>query len=299
MIGRLLLCAGACFLAVLVSGCAGTSQYLRSQPTAYYTEPASTITLMDPDLAALFKVKCMRAHPLDPLIKADQQSPQCLYVAVDASQIKTDSSVSRSLRDKAIAYLLTVSDSNCSNFLDRAFANRAGMDISKSLASDIATGVAALAAFNTPAVSAGLGLTNLVVGKTVDNINSTFYFDKTFQAFEAAVITERARLKSDIINRQANRPLISTDSSAVQYGLFEALADLRTYDDACSMRVGLSKLVETASALKKAQTDQSAIADNKATATSLDTAKKEVPAGVPAPTPSAPASTSSESGSRK
>jgi hypothetical protein len=272
---------GICVLAVLVSGCAGTAQFLRSQPTTYYAQPSSKIELTDADLSQLFKVQCMRAQPADPFVAADKQSPQCLYVAVDASQIKTDSNVSRSVRDKAIAYLLGVSDSNCSNFLDRAFANKAGLDISKSLASDMATGVSALTAFNTPAISAGLGLTNLVVGKTVDNVNATFYFDKTFQAFEAAVITERTRIKSDIINRQASRPVSSTDGSAVQYGLFEAMTDIRTYDDACSMRVGLSKLVETASAQKKAQTDQSSLADNKATAASLGAAQAAVPATVP------------------
>jgi hypothetical protein len=202
------------------------------------------------------------------------------------------------VRDKAIAYLLGVSDSNCSNFLDRAFANKAGLDISKSLASDMATGVSALTAFNTPAISAGLGLTNLVVGKTVDNVNATFYFDKTFQAFEAAVITERTRIKSDIINRQASRPVSSTDGSAVQYGLFEAMTDIRTYDDACSMRVGLSKLVETASAQKKAQTDQSSLADNKATAASLGAAQAAVPATVPAGAASGSASGSGTGGAR-
>jgi hypothetical protein len=278
-------------MAALLAGCAGSARYLRSQPTAYYTEPASTITLADADLSGLFKVKCMKAQSADPLVTADQQSPQCLYVAVDASQVRTDTSVSRSVRDKAIAYLIGVSDSNCSNFLDRAFANKAGLDISKSLASDAATGVSALTAFNTPAVSAGVGLANLVIGKTVDNVNATFYFDKTFQAFEAAIVTERTRMKSDIINRQASRPTTSDDSSAVQYGLFEAMADLRAYDDACSMRVGLSKLVETASAQKKAQTDQSSIADNEATARSLPAAKKAVPVGVPAAT--GPASSAS------
>lgn len=283
---RLIEISIATFCAVAISGCAGTAQYLRSQPSAYYNEPASDITLADKDLSALFHVKCMKAESKDSLAPGNQQSPQCLYVSVDAAKVSSETVVTRSIRDKAIAYLISVSDANCSNFLDRAFANKAGLDVSKSLSSDLATGVSAATAFNTPAVSAGLGLANLVVGKTVDNINSPFYFDKTFQAFEAAVLTERARIKSEIIARQATRPLISTNSSAVQYGIFDALADMRTYDDACSMRAGLAKLIETASALKQAQTLQSAQADTKAATDSLAAAKVTHPAVVPpSPTP--------------
>lgn len=271
MITKLLAASSVCLLAVL-SGCAGTAQYMKSQSSTYYkpstttsttTSNTSEITLADADLAPLFKVKCMKEQDPDRLDLKNHQSLQCLYVAVDAAQINT-SEISPAVRDKAIAYLIGISDSNCSNFLDRSFANKAGLDISKSLTSDLATGISAVTAFNTPAVSAGLSLANLVVGKTADNFNETFYFKNTFQAFEAAVMTERARIKNDIIIRQASRPAVtSNDSSAVQYGLFEAMADIRSYDNACSMRGGLAKLVDIATTKKDELTKILTTTENK------------------------------------
>jgi hypothetical protein len=312
-----------CILGAFVTGCANTAQYLRSQPLTYYNESTTTsIVLTDPDLKQLFEVKCMKVQSRDFLTTPDQQSAQCLYIAVNganATYVKDSASspsspATRAVRDKAIAYLIGISDFNCTNYLDRAFANKAGLDISKSFTSDIATGISAITAFNTPAVSAALSLANLVVGKTVDNINATYYFDKTFQAFEAAVLAERARIRSDILARQANRPIESKEFSPVQYGLFEALADIKQYDDACSMRVGLSKLIEAATVMKQNQTLTSAKADNKATNTSLEYAYAEqtarqalenspFPTASPKPTPTplnkkakGPTSTSRPSG---
>lgn len=261
-------------LSVLLSGCGSTATYLAPQQTVYYKDKdQGVITLTDTDLNSLFDVKCMKNMPQGPLTYGDSKEvSQCLYIAVDATKATSNTATTRPVRDKAIAYLLNVSESNCTNFLDRAFANKAGMDVTKGLVEDVATGIGTVTAFNTPTVTAALGITNLVVGKTVDNVSSTFYFNQTFQAFEAAVITERARIKSEIISKQAKRPPVSTDT-AVQYTLFDALADIRQYDAACSMRVGLAKLIDTQGEKKRLQVDQSAIADADAKPGSLDTAK--------------------------
>lgn len=260
-------------LSLLLTGCASTATYLSSQQSVYYKD-SGAITLADTDLNDLFEPQCMKTMPQGPLTSGEaKETPQCLYFAVDASKASTAKSITRPVRDKAIAYLLNVSETNCANFLDRAFANKAGIDATKTLTQDISTGVGAIAAFSTPAVTATLGMANLVIGKTADNISSTFYFNQTFQAFEAAVITERARIKSEIISKQAQRPPVSTDT-VVQYTLFDALADVRAYDAACSMRVGLAKLIETQGEKKKAQVGQSSKADREAKPTSLDNAKE-------------------------
>lgn len=285
-------------LAVLLSGCGSTATYLAPQQTVYYKDKdQGSITLTDTDLNSLFELKCMKNMPQGPLTHGEsKEASQCLYIAVDAAKATSSTATTRTVRDKAIAYLLNVSETNCANFLDRAFANKAGMDVTKGLAEDVATGIGTVTAFNTPAVTAALGITNLVVGKTVDNVTSTFYFNQTFQAFEAAVITERARIKSEIISKQAQRPVVSTDT-AVQYTLFDAMADIRQYDAACSMRVGLAKLIETQGEKKRLQIEQSANADAAAKSSSLETAKADnstdlkadVPAKLPAPSASTPA----------
>jgi len=282
-------------LALLLSGCGSTATYLAPQQTVYYKDKdQGVITLTDTDLKDLFELKCMKNMPQGPFTYGDsKESSQCLYIAVDAAKATSSSTTTRTVRDKAIAYLLNVSETNCTNFLDRAFANKAGMDVTKGLAADVATGIGTVTAFNTPAVTAALGITNLVVGKTADNVSSTFYFNQTFQAFEAAVITERVRLKSEIINKQAQRPVVSTET-AVQYTLFDAMADIRQYDAACSMRVGLAKLIETQAEKKKLQVDQSAIADATAKPNSLETAQARIPTALTAdgaakpPVPSTP-----------
>lgn len=281
-------------LAVLLSGCGSTATYLAPQQTIYYKDKdQGVITLTDTDLSALFELKCMKNMPQGPLTYGDsKEASQCLYIAVDATKATSSTATTRTVRDKAIAYLLNVSETNCTNFLDRSFASKAGMDVTKGLTEDVATGIGAMTAFNTPAVTAALGITNLVVGKTVDNVTSTFYFNQTFQAFEAAVLTERARLKSEIISKQAQRPVVSTDT-AVQYTLFDAMADIRQYDAACSMRVGLAKLIETQAEKKRLQVEQSAEADAAAKANSLATAQAKISTALTADgstKPSTPAS---------
>lgn len=260
-------------LCVFLSGCGSSATYLSSQQSVYYKD-AESIALPDTDLQKLFDLKCMKTMPQGPLtFGSAKEAPQCLYIAVDASKAMQSGAADRSVRDKAIAYLFNVSETNCTNFLDRAFANRSGIDVTKNLTQDITTGVGAMTAFSTPALTAALGLTNLVVGKSADNVNSTFYFNQTFQAFEAAVTTERARIKSEIISKQANRPPVST-ATVVQYTLFDAMADIRSYDAACSMRVGLAKLIETQDEKKRLQLKNSSIADREATQKSLEQAER-------------------------
>ncbi len=260
-------------LTFLLAGCGSTATYLSPQQSVFYKDNAS-IELADSDLNQLFSLSCMKSMPQGAFtFGAAKEAPQCLYIAVDASKASYAKSTDRAVRDKAIAYLLSISENNCSNYLDRAFANRSEMDISKNLTQDVTTGVGSMAAFNTPALTAGLGLVNLIVGKSVDNVNSTYYFNQTYQAFAAAVATERARIKSEIISKQANRPTVSTEN-IVQYTLFDAFSDIREYDAACSMRVGLAKLLETQGEKKQAQFKQSAIADELANKKSLQQAKQ-------------------------
>lgn len=271
-------CAKLIVLAVFLSGCGSTATYLAPQQTVYYKDrDHGVITLTDPDLSQLFELKCMKTMPQGPFSYAgSKEASQCLYIAVDAAKATSTTTTTPAVRDKAIAYLLNVSETNCTNFLDRAFANKAEMEMTKGMAENLATGIGTVAAFNTPAVTATLGITNLVVGKTAENVKNTFYFQQTFQAFETAVITERARLKTLIINKQAQRPVVSTETT-VQYTLFDAMADIRQYDAACSMRVGLAKLIETQAEKKRLQVEQSAIADAEAKPSSLATAKASNP----------------------
>ncbi len=176
---------------------------------------------------------------------------ECLYVSADAANLTgtlKEEKLNVVVRDRTITFLTTLSDMNCSNFLQRAFANKAGLDYSKSFISDMATGVSAGTAHANPAVSAALSVSNLVVGKGVDTFNATYYYDKTFQAMESAILAERLRIRTYIIAKQAKSVDVKVP---VQYDIMQALGDIRAYDDACSIKAGLGQLVALADNKKK------------------------------------------------
>lgn len=235
-----------CF-GVLV-GCANTSEYMRSQPVTYF--PASEDFVVPKELTGLIEVRCMMQDTDTDAVRATAKR-QCLYVSADVSKL---SSITEN-EDKtniAISYLTSLSDMNCTNFLQRTFATKASLDFSKNLISDMASAASAGTAFFSPAVSAALNVGDLVVGKGVESFNATYYFDKSFQAMEAAINAERTRIKTFIIARQAKAAI---PDSPVPYDLATALSDIRAYDDACSIKSGLSQLVQLA--------DQSAQQENR------------------------------------
>jgi hypothetical protein len=234
-------------LVVLVAGCANTAEYLRSQPVTHF--PAAATVKVPDELKSLLVLHCMKDQDTS-YSEKNTTTKECLYVSADASNItstlpKTEEAA---VRDKAITFLTSLSDLNCSNFLHRAFAQKAGLDFTKSLISDLSTGASAGTAHASPSTSAALSIANLVVGKGVESFNATYYFDKTFQALESAIAAERLRIKTYITAKQAQA---ADPKSRVKYELVQAISDVRAYDDACSIKSGLSQLVQLADSKKR------------------------------------------------
>ncbi|GJI97253.1 hypothetical protein RugamoR57_39710 [Duganella caerulea] len=248
MQARLLLKLSMC---LFMSGCAGTAEYLRSQPVTHF--PSAATIALPTQLNGLVTLHCMKDQAADYADGSGSATKECLYVSADASQLTKTllPADATGTRDTAISFLISLSELNCSNFLQRAFANKAGLDFTKSFIGDMATGVSAGTAFKNPQVSAVLSVSNLVVGKGVESFNSAYYFDKTFQALESAIVAQRTRVKIYITAKQAQS---NTPGAAVKYDMSQALADIRLYDDACSIKAGLSQLIQLADAQK--QTDQ-------------------------------------------
>lgn len=228
-------------------GCAGTAEYLRSQPVTHF--PATATVAVPDELKSLISLHCMKDQTAA-YVENGTSTKECLYVSADASNLtstikQTDTPI---VRDKAITFLTSLSDMNCSNFLHRAFANKAGLDFTKGFISDLSTGASAGTAFSNPAVSVALSVSNLVVGKGVESFNATYYYDKTFQALESAIGAERLRIKTYILAKQSQA---NGQNSTVKYEIVQALSDVRQYDDACSIKAGLAQLVQLADAKKK------------------------------------------------
>jgi hypothetical protein len=235
-------------LSLILEGCANTAEYLRSQPVTHF--PANTTIAVPEELKNLLVLHCMKDQTTA-YVENGTQTTECLYVSADASKITSTLKLQdeTTVRDKAITFLTSLSDMNCSNFLHRAFANRAGLDFTKSFIADLSTGASAGTAFTNPAISAALSISNLVVGKGVDSFNATYYFDKTFQALESAIIAERLRIKTYILAKQAQTNA-NAQKGVVKYEIVQALSDVRQYDDACSIKAGLAQLVQLADAKK-------------------------------------------------
>jgi len=221
---------------------------MRSQPVTHF--PATQTVAVPTELQGLITLHCMKDQETS-YVENGTATRECLYVSADASNITStlkDAKTDETVRDKAITFLTSLSDMNCSNFLHRAFANKAGLDFTKSFISDLATGVSAGTAHANPATSAALSVGNLIVGKGVESFNATYYYDKTFQALEAAVTAERTRIRTYILAKQVK----SKDTkNQVKYEVVQALSDIRAYDDACSIKAGLAQLVQLADNKKK------------------------------------------------
>jgi hypothetical protein len=166
------------------------------------------------------------------------QQDRCTYISADMQDLLAipASFVQAPDRNQIVDMLLNVSDHNCSNFLVRAFAKKTNLDSRRNTLKDIGVGIATVIASPAPAVSAGIGLTNLVTGSAVDNYNASFYLEKTFQVMESAIGKERATVRARIVANSKKSP--------ADYGLYAALNDIRSYDDACSIERGLSVLSE-------------------------------------------------------
>lgn len=222
----------ALVLGSTLTGCADTARYLRSEPVTHF--PAKKALALPNEIKDYLQLHCTKAEDIK-YEDADATNSQCLYISADASLLGS-ATLDKTKRDQIIRTLLSISDMNCSTFLHRAFANRAAFDSGKKFFQDITTVLSAGTASATPSVSSGLDVTNLLIGKSVDTFNATYYFDKTFQAMEAAIIAERAQRKAYITARQASN----------SYLIGDALSDIRAYDDGCSIKAGLSRLINVA-----------------------------------------------------
>jgi uncharacterized lipoprotein YajG len=233
---------------IVLTGCAGTAEYMRSQPVTHF--PAMRTVALPEELTGLITLHCMKDQETA-YVENGIAARECLYVSADARNIfgtPKDAKTGEALTDKVITFLMGLSDMNCSNFLHRAFANKAGLDFTKGFISDLAAGVSAGTAHANPTTSAALSVGNLIVGKGVESFNATYYYDKTFQALEAAVTAERTHIRTYIFAKQ----LKSKDvKNPVKYELVQALSDIRAYDDACSIKAGLAQLVQLANNKKK------------------------------------------------
>jgi hypothetical protein len=249
VLGKAVLTHTAPFLMVftallILGGCASTSHYLRVTPTTHFSK--SRGLQLPPSVSEFLTLHCLRWEGIEDDDKtrevakeSNSANNQCMYLSADVTLLDSrDLQIQE--RNKIVRALITISDMNCSTFLHRAFANRAGLDYGKKFFQDLTTAISAGTASVSAPLSAAIDVANLVVGKGIDTFNATYYFDKSFQAMEAAIVAERAQRRAYITARLAKPDYLISD----------ALGDIRVYDDACSFRAGLASLNNVAEAKK-------------------------------------------------
>ena len=206
-------------------------------PPGEIAKPSKSVAA---DADTTVELKCVRTPRESENRSASEMNPipQCLYMSIDMRDVLKVPIRNRAERNRLVHLLVNVSDYNCSTFLMRAFANKAGADATRNTAKDIATAIAAGTAKVAGGFSLGIGLFNLVGGAAIDNFNQSYYSDKTFQVMAAAIGAERDRARETIISRSRN--------DLADYSYLEALEDVHVYDDSCSLRRGLESLAELA-----------------------------------------------------
>lgn len=219
----------------LLGGCAGTDRWLRPAPLL---EPDNARTLESP-FGDTVTIRCTQYSRE----KYDQTKGRvCLYQSVEIST-SPFVTVTKDQRNQLSDQLISIADRNCRNFISRAFANRSGLDTTKNVLKDAATGLAAGTARTSPALSAALGFANLFTGNVVDNLNATYYLRDTFPALKTAIEAARAQQLKIIFQLK--------EKEVVSHSLWAALGEVQKYGDLCSFDTAISELTANSNAEKE------------------------------------------------
>ncbi|ODS64912.1 MULTISPECIES: hypothetical protein [unclassified Arenimonas] len=235
---------GGLLLPLMLVGCANVAEKLRSQPAVHFKAQGAAVAPATGDKKAL-ALHCMETRSVEDG-KPHGGNSECVYASTNFADVAAISGRDPE-GEKALDTLLAVSDMNCSNYMHRVFSNRTLTDFTGRLAGDLLTSTATAATQVDPNTAAALGVANLVVGKSIEGFNATYFQEKTFQALEAAINGERERIRAIILAKRIQGRQKGAGGTPVQpYGPLEALSDLRAYDDACSFKAGLNVLVSLA-----------------------------------------------------
>jgi hypothetical protein len=223
-------------------------------PTTTPAEPTATATLASLMIttqalppakviaeASDIEIRCVRTPDLlnsDTAGNGKVKRPQCLYLAIDWQDVLRQPIRNDLERNRIVDLLMNISDSNCTTFMSRVFANKAGLDATRNTGKDIATALAAGTATVASGFSSGIGLFNLVGGTAIDNLNAVLFSEKTFQVISSAIKTERLTTRRSLMEGRSR--------DLARYSYLEALGDVQAYDQACSLQRGLERLAELA-----------------------------------------------------
>lgn len=149
-----------------------------------------------------------------------------------------DSEAQQGRRNKIVSLLLLLSDINADAYFSLVFGIDAVAEGGRNVLGNLlGGGGAATIPFSAP-VALGLSVGGLFVSNTVEQAQSQLFQQKTFEALDAVIRTERARVRRAINAKFAIK--------YQDYNIYSALADVQYYHDIASLRKGASLLSEAA-----------------------------------------------------
>lgn len=218
------------FAALALFSCASSARYMVAQPAVQAS------TLAEDGLPASLKgrvtMKCM--------VKDDVN---CIYTAVVYDHAATFANVSKADRNALGYVLLTTASDNCSWFLNRVFANRAGVSGIRDGIKNLMTGAAALTAKASPAVSASLGFANLFADSTVRSLDANEYASKTYDAIESGIKAQRNKTETEILEKLS--------AEIDKYPVGALLLDMSRLKDECTVTSGIRTLQSSATTAER------------------------------------------------
>ncbi|MDG9929384.1 MULTISPECIES: hypothetical protein [unclassified Pseudomonas] len=263
---------GCLGLSVALLGCASSAEQMRAEPVWVFQKGEhvkSSPPGAGPGINLICHTEADRRGSLGKvwawLSAADSNAEEsnCLYVNVELKNLLQYAAVDvrsggahdpdKESARKVIHTLLSVSDYNCQNFLNRALALRSSSEFSAGLVGNISSGLSAATAAGDPGVSSALSVSSILLNAGSDQFNKTYYLNKTFDLFGKAIETSRKERRKEIVARL--EPVVPAPSSTTvtntgqakptvpsgPYIFMEALADVQEYSGLCSFRKGLEE----------------------------------------------------------
>lgn len=251
-------------LVLVISACGGMERL--TKPEGPYYSRSTYLERIDENLS--LKVTCIIDSSAGTTRSETMESPRknCLYKTVEESYFldKVDGKVKggsipgennlvnsdlsnffskcqdyslddkcKVMRNSVIEFLAKVSDENCSTFLQRTFFTKSTADTAHNFGRDLITGSTAAVAVPSPPSAVALSLSGLLL-RSYESFNSVFFLNEAFQPLENAISLARD---------DSRRKLDECRSSPYsECSIHSAFSRVNSYNDSCSLRVGVNRL---------------------------------------------------------
>jgi len=132
-------------------------------------------------------------------------------------------------RNEVIQQLISVSDSNCTNFMGRLFASETGSSFARALVNVVSSATAAVTGFISVPTAAAMNAGNIAAGGGLDAVNTNIYYSKTAPDIAMSILNKRQQIRAEIAEREAGKSAVQAAAAAAD----EAKAKAKSAATSC------------------------------------------------------------------